>query len=66
VSIDLSHNALFGPEGLQYLLDGLVELDKNGKGKQPQPKLRSLKLTDCGLQIDTTDGECSLCLCACE
>ena len=55
ISIDVSHNALLGPEGLQYLLEGLVE--PQGDPDRPPIKLRSLKLTDCGLQIDTTDGE---------
>lgn len=58
LSIDLSHNDLFGPDGLKVLLEGLVDLnDVNGKGKGSESKLRSLKLTDCGLGFIDGDGE---------
>lgn len=58
LSIDLSHNDLFGPDGLKVLLEGLVDLnDVHGKGKGSESKLRSLKLTDCGLGFIDGDGE---------
>lgn len=49
VTLDLSHNPLFGPEGIDALFAGITSMMTVGREPPQSCSLRELQLVNCGL-----------------